>query len=150
MLREKGLISQSRPWLEHFKYESTCLYLLCVIMPLCLKFLIWDQLNFKQAEMTASRWTSSENLIHVWINIYASRAIRKGVPQHKSPAKIDIPMRLLNDENAFTLCSMNSQGPFDASCGQQRPWSDCASQSDQGLCCPHMLKDIFSHGVVCV
>ena len=35
----------------------------------------------------------------------------------------------------------------DSVCWQRRPWSDCAdAQADQGLRCPHMPEDTFSHG----
>ena len=34
----------------------------------------------------------------------------------------------------------------DSVSGHWRPWSDCPDgQSDQGLCCPHMPEDAFSH-----
>ena len=33
--------------------------------------------------------------------------------------------------------------------GQWRPWSDCAdAQADLGLRCPHMPKDMFTHGAI--
>ena len=48
------------------------------------------------------------------------------------------------------LCSpfVHSVESSDSVSGQGRPWSDCAeAQSDLGIHCPHMPKDIFSHGV---
>ena len=47
------------------------------------------------------------------------------------------------------ICSLlkHSLVSNDSFCGQRRTWSDCAdAQSDLGLRCPHMPKDMFSHG----
>lgn len=53
---------------------------------------------------------------------------------------------LVNLIRAFTLCSMNNEGPLDASYRQQRLLSDCADvQADQSLHWLHILEYTLSY-----
>ena len=72
----------------------------------------------------------------------------KGVFEHAQ--KVQIQIDPAHSQSHPGICRLLIHSKVSKNCvgGRRWPRSDCASaQSDQGLRCPHMPEDTFSHGI---
>ena len=81
---------------------------------------------------------------------YMNRNVRKCTLRHVHPVKIQIRLRIRAVWSESSLGAFfDSKRCLVSSCGQARPWSDCAdAQADLSVRWAHMPEGMFSHVAV--
>ena len=100
-------------------------------------------------------WWLWDNLLWFSIHTYFIETLlmsihkvwRKTAFEHLQNVRVHIILYVFAQSHPDICFSLkHSIVSYDSVCGQQRSWPDCAdAQSGQGLRCPHMPEDTFSH-----